>query len=46
MNKPKTYKSIMLPTELQEKIKVRAAKEKKTIIQLIEELLTPSLISK
>ena len=29
----------MLPAELQEKIKLLATKEKKTIIQFIEELL-------
>ena len=36
----RTYKSIMLPTKLQEKVKILATKQKKTIIQFIEELLT------
>ena len=31
------YKSIMLPAELQEKIKILATKQKKTIIQFIKE---------
>jgi hypothetical protein len=35
----KVYKSIMLPAELQEKIKLLATKKKQTIIQFIEELL-------
>lgn len=35
----KTYKSIMLPAKLQEKIKLLATKQKKTIIEFIKELL-------
>lgn len=37
--KPQIYKSIMLPAKLQEKIKLQATKNKKTIIQFIEDLL-------
>ena len=37
--KLQSYKSIMLPDELQEKIKLEATKRKQTIIQFISELL-------
>ena len=41
----KTYKAIWLTPELAQEIKLKAVKEKKTITQLVEELLkrnTPS----
>jgi predicted DNA-binding protein len=40
--KPSIYKSIMLPAELQEKIKLLATKKKKTIIEFITELINKS----